>query len=398
MKAGNKFVLVCAGMIGVGILLSCAGYLMGGRVWGIGLGTAGICVNSPNLMHEGGNVITYVEETENLEAFHSMDITMEYGNVSVIPSDHYGIEYCVDSRYDFTPEVVNGCLVAKETDIARHYDQWVFWGIGSSSVLPGGQKDEYIKVYVPEEAEFTTVKVYADFGEVECSGIKADKLELDADFGDMSLSDMKGTETTLLAGGGKLELTGFAGETLTICNEFGDVNMENVESIKSVNVTMESGRLKAETMQTGELTVVQEFGDVILENVIVGGASDMRSESGGITLEQYETDSLIVNCDFGDVDGKEVAATTGNLTLESGACEIDWTKINTLTVESEFGDVKLTLPESVENYNFELETEFGDVRVDRADEGEHYHASVAGADSVAVYCESGSIHIKGASH
>lgn len=159
---------------------------------------------------------------------------------------------------------------------------------------------------------------------------------------------------------------------------------------------MESGRFKAETMQTGELTVVQEFGDVILENVIVAGASDMRSESGGITLEQYETDSLIVNCDFGDVDGKEVAATTGNFTLESGACEIDWTKINTLTVESEFGDVKLTLPESVENYNFELETEFGDVRVDRADEGEHYHASVAGTDSVVVYCESGSIHIKGA--
>lgn len=398
MKAGNKFVIVSAGMIGVGILLSCAGYLMGGRVWGIGLGTAGVRVNSPNLMHDGGKVITYVEETENLEAFHSMDIAMEYGNVSIIPSDHYGIEYCVDSRYDFTLEVVNGCLVAKETDIARYYDQWVFWGIGGSSVLPGGQKDEYIKVYVPEETEFTTVKVYADFGEVECSGIKADKLELDADFGDMSLSDMKGTETTLLAGGGKLELTGFAGETLTICNEFGDVNMENVESIKSVNVTMESGRLKAETMQTGELTVVQEFGDVILENVIVGGTSDMRSESGGITLEQYETDSLIVNCDFGDVDGKEVAATTGNLTLESGACEIDWTKINTLTVESEFGDVKLTLPESVENYNFELETEFGDVRVDRADEGEHYHASVAGADSVAVYCESGSIHIKGASH
>lgn len=396
MKAGNKFVIVSAGMIGVGILLSCAGYLMGGRVWGIGLGTAGVRVNSPNLMHDGGKVITYVEETENLEAFHSMDIAMEYGNVSIIPSDHYGIEYCVDSRYDFTPEVVNGCLVAKETDIARYYDQWVFWGIGGSSVLPGGQKDEYINVYVPEETEFTTVKVYADFGEVECSGIKADKLELDADFGDMSLSDMKGTETTLLAGGGKLELTGFAGETLTICNEFGDVNMENVESTKSVNVTMESGRLKAERMQTGELTVVQEFGDVILENVIVGGASDMRSESGGITLEQYETDSLIVNCDFGDVDGKEVAATTGNLTLESGACEIDWTKISTLTVESEFGDVKLTLPESVENYNFELETEFGDVRVDRADEGEHYHASVAGADSVAVYCESGSIHIKGA--
>ena len=396
MKAGNKFVIVSAGMIGVGILLSCAGYLMGGRVWGIGLGTAGVRVNSPNLMHDGGKVITYVEETENLEAFHSMDIAMEYGNVSIIPSDHYGIEYCVDSRYDFTPEVVNGCLVAKETDIARYYDQWVFWGIGGSSVLPGGQKDEYIKVYVPEETEFTTVKVYADFGEVECSGIKGDKLELDADFGDMSLSDMKGTETTLLAGGGKLELTGFAGETLTICNEFGDVNMENVESTKSVNVTMESGRLKAERMQTGELTVVQEFGDVILENVIVGGASDMRSESGGITLEQYETDSLIVNCDFGDVDGKEVAATTGNFTLESGACEIDWTKINTLTVESEFGDVKLTLPESVENYNFELETEFGDVRVDRADEGEHYHASVAGTDSVVVYCESGSIHIKGA--
>lgn len=398
MKAGNKFVIVCAGMIGVGVLLSGAGYLMGGRVWGIGFGTAGIRVNSPNLMHEGENVITYVEETENLEEFDSMDIAMEYGNVAIIPSDHYGIEYCVDSRYDFTPEVVNGCLTAKETDIERHYDEWVFWGIGSSGVLLGSQKDEYIKVYVPKEAEFTSVKVYTDYGEVECSGIKADNLELNTDFGDMSLSDMQGTEAALLAGSGKLELTGFAGETLVIRNEFGDVDMENVESAKSVNVTMESGRLKAEIMQTGALTVVQEFGDVILENVTVSGESNIKSESGGVTLEKYETDSLIVNCDFGDVDGKEVAATTGNLTLESGACEIDWTKIERLTVESEFGDVKLTLPELTEDYNLELETDFGDVRVDRADEGAHYHASVAGTDSVAVHCESGSIRIKGASH
>lgn len=397
MKKSNLFVMVCVGMISVGILFSGVGYLMGGRVWGIGIGATGILVNSPNLMHEGRNVITYVEETENLEEFDSMDIAMEYGNVSVIPSDHYGIEYCVDSRYGFTPEVVNGCLTAKEKDIVRNYDEWVIWGMGSGSVLSGSRKDEYIKVYVPKEAEFTSVKVYADCGEVECSGIKADKLELNTDFGDMSLSDMQGTETTLLAGSGKLELTGFAGETLVIQNEFGDVNMENVESTKSVNVTTESGRLKAETMQTGALTVVQEFGDVILKDVTVGGESDIKSESGAITLEKYETDSLILNSDFGDVDGEEVAAATGTLTLESGNCDVGWTKIKTLTVESDFGDVKLTLPELVENYNLELWTEFGDITVDRVDEGSHYHASVAGTDSITVECESGSIRIKGAS-
>lgn len=359
MKAGNKFVIVCAGMIGVGVLLSGAGYLMGGRVWGIGLGAAGIYVNSPNLAQEGENAVAYVKNVEKLEAFDSMDIVTEYGNVDIISSDHYGIEYCVDSRYDFAPEVVNGCLAAKQTNTAQNGGEWTFWGIGGSSVMFGGREDEYIKVYIPKEAALTSVKVYAEAGKVECRGIKADKLELDADFGNMSLYDVQGAETTLLAGSGRLEVDGFTGETLTI---------------------------------------VQEFGDVILENVIVGGKSDIKSESGGVTLEKYETDSLIVNCDFGDVDGKEVAATTGNLTLESGTCEIGWTKIKTLTVESDFGDVKLTLPELTENYNLELETDFGDVRVDRADEGAHYHASVTGTDSIAVHCESGSIRIKGVSY
>lgn len=399
MKRINKFAIVCTGIIGVGILLTGVGYAMGGRVLGMGLGSGGIQVVSPNIIDESGSAIHYIEKTEELASFDSMDISMDYGDIWIVPSDHYGIEYCVDERYGFAPEVTDGCLVAKEKPISYVSSGYVLWGAGNNGFMVNGNietKNQYIKIYVPADTQFKSIVVYNDLGDVTCEGIQTEKLDLDADFGNVTLSNITGNETTLQIGDGKLELSDYIGEELTIENDFGDVQLEAVESGERIDITMGSGDVEGKKLQTAELTVEQDFGEVLLEDSEITGKTNITSESGAVTLEQYVTDRLIIDSSFGDVEGDTVAATESTITLQSGKCEIVWTKINTLVIESDFGDVEVTLPEDTSTYKMDLETDFGKVCVDRKDMGENYHANTKGADSITLECSSGDIRVDGA--
>ena len=74
MFRSKKLSLVCCMMIVAGLLLSAAGYLLGGRVWGVGLNRGGVWVNSPNIEKRKG--CHYVKETKELEAFTGMKVIL----------------------------------------------------------------------------------------------------------------------------------------------------------------------------------------------------------------------------------------------------------------------------------------------------------------------------------
>lgn len=185
MRRPQKFLLVCCCMIGAGVFLSGIGYALGGRVWGISVGHEGIRVNTPNLAKE--STVGYLEETIELEQFTSMQISVDNSDLVIEPSDHYGVSYCVDSAYDFSAEVVNGCLKITEKYPDSYVNignmatsgNFVLFGIGNMQGVP--LKTGCVKVYVPADAAFDLVKLASDSSEVSGSGIRAEKFELQAD-------------------------------------------------------------------------------------------------------------------------------------------------------------------------------------------------------------------------
>lgn len=356
MRNTQKFALICCCMIGAGVLLSGVGYAMGGRVWGIGVGSEGLRVNTPNV--SGKSVLSYVEETKELEEFSSMDIELDFGELTIEPSDHFGISYCVESEYDFSVEVSDGCLTITEkypssfgsmgNDVSGNF---VVFGVGN---IGTSGRNEYVKIYVPADAGFDKVKLSSDYGAVTAGDLSAKELEIHADFGDVNLERVDSEMATITLGGGNLELRDFAD---------GDLNIEN------------------------------DFGETILENVTAGDVK-ITMESGDMDLTNLSAKNLQVTSEFGNVEGKKVNAGEGNFSLESGSCDLTELSIANLEITSEFGDVKLGITDPVVTYALDLATDFGTVEINRRDMGVGYKSLEARSSSMVVRCDSGDITIR----
>lgn len=397
MRNTGKFIRVCSCMIGAGVILSGIGYALGGRVWGISVGHNGIEVNTPNIT--GENIRSYLEETKELEQFTSMQVLLDYGDFVIEPSDHYGVSYCVDAAYDFSAEVVDGCLkiTEKYPDSIMNIGnatggKVVFFGIGRGQIGPS--KSEYVKVYVPADTSFDLVKIESGSGKVLGSDVRAEEFELKADYGNVSLEGLESQNAVIALESGNLELTDFSDGNLTIENDYGKAVLKNVAA-SGIAVSMESGNFESTGLQGDSLLVMQEYGAVKLEYTMIGGAAEINSESGDIELTYMGSETLKLVSAYGNVRGDAVSTGEGNFMLESGDCVMDAFSIGNLELTSDYGNVKLSLTRPVEDYTWKLLSDYGLVKINGEDMGTSYKSLESQENLISVKCESGDITVKG---
>lgn len=397
MRRPQKFLLVCCCMIGAGVFLSGIGYALGGRVWGISVGHEGIRVNTPNLAKE--STVGYLEETIELEQFTSMQISVDNSDLVIEPSDHYGVSYCVDSAYDFSAEVVNGCLKITEKYPDSYVNignmatsgNFVLFGIGNMQGVP--LKTGCVKVYVPADAAFDLVKLASDSSEVSGSGIRAEKFELQADYGNVRLEGLESENAVIVQESGNLELTDFSDGSLSIENGYGKAVLKNVKA-SDLAVTMESGDFESEGLQGESLLIKQAFGAVKLQDVRIAGAAEISNESGDIRLTNMVSKTLVLESDFGNIRGDAVSTEDGNFVLESGDCVMEELDIENLEIASDYGKVELEVMQPVESYVLRLATEYGRVKINGEDMGETYKSLDTQGRKLSVRCESGDITVQ----
>lgn len=390
MFRSKKLALICVLMIAAGLMLSAVGYLLGGRVWGIGLNQSGIWVNSPNIT--GGEGYHYVKETKELEAFTGIDADVDFGDLIIEPSDHYGISYNVpeDCRFDVTVEEGVLKVIKRNREVLGIQNNFVAMGSG---IAENRRENAYVKISIPAGLEFDTVRLVNECGEVTAAEFWAESLTVEAYFGNVELKQVSGGLAQIFLESGKLTLTGATQDSLTIRNQFGTAALSDISAQTSA-ITMESGDFLAETSDLGKLVLVQGFGAVRLTDVSLADTS-ITSESGKIRLDGVTAGELEVKSMFGDVDGERVTARSGSMEVESGTCTLRTLDIPVLAIESDYGDVKLELTGAAEEYTFDLATEFGDVEVDRRGMGSTYRSLETHEKSLTVFCESGSIRISG---
>ncbi len=390
MFRSKKLALICVLMIVTGLMLSAVGYLLGGRVWGIGLNQSGIWVNSPNIT--GGEGCHYVKETKELDAFTGIDADIDFGDLIIELSDHYGISYNVpeDCRFDVTVEDGVLKVVKKNREGLGIQNNYVAMG---SSIMGNRRENAYVKISIPAGLEFDTVRLVNECGAVTAAEFWAKSLTVEADFGNVELKQVSGGAAQIFLESGKLTLTGAAQDSLAIRNQFGAAVLSDV-SAQTAEITMESGDFLAEASDLGELVLVQGFGEVRLADVSLADTS-ITNESGMIRFDDVTAGELEVKSSFGDVDGERVTARSGSMEVESGTCTLRALDIPVLAIESDFGDVNLELIGAAEEYTYDLATEFGNVEVDRRGMGSTYRSLETHKKSLTVSCESGSIRISG---
>ena len=345
MKNKKKWLIISAALILTGVVVAGIGIAMGG-VPGFSIGRGGqILTPSQYVMHE-------LEKTP-LDSFENLDAVMHFGDVELIPSDGYYLEYriCTDEQGP-SYEVKNGTLTFLPQKSQGRNGISFFFNTGWNHSTNHTGSD-YVRIYLPEDEYLNRLEVECGKGDVKISGIQADSVSVETDFGNTEISDIK------------------AG---------------------AAEVTCSNGRIEIDTVEYDSLKVTDDFGNVSISGAR-GDESTVQMSNGELTLKNIESTTLRLEQDFSDTDGSKL--TVGELTHTGSNGDIELTELDTKSVDisNDFGDIDLAFTGEEKEYGMDLSCDFGTVRLNGDNRSGSLEKDSAGANKIKARCSNGNITV-----
>ena len=272
----SKNTLLAMTMIAFGILLAVVGYFSGGR-W--------LLIKDEDGLHVPGNN-TLVNQSHDLDAFTSINIVNDYGDISIIANDsNYKLEANVLEQQDVTYHIENGTLTIEAKAKKKNRMQFGFASFSSPS----------IKLYVPADKKLDMIVIDSKFGDTALQGLHYQQLNLIQDYGDITF-----TNTT--------------GEKTEVAQDFGDLTLQQYSS-NGINIESKHGDINIDGTLNGQTTITSSFGDATLHlqnkqsdigyalNTSFGDVSINDEEQSGTVTQLNKGDhQLNVSLSHGDLD------------------------------------------------------------------------------------------------
>lgn len=345
MKNKKRWLIISAALILTGLVVTGIGIVMGG-VPGFSIGRGGqILTPAQYVMHE-------LEKTP-LESFENLDAVMYFGDVEVIPSDGYYLEYrvCTDEQGP-SYEIKNNTLTfLPQKSQGRNSVSFFFnTGWNHSSNHTGS---DYVRIYLPEDVYLKMLDIRCGNGDVKVSSIQADTVSIETDFGDTVISDMKAGEADVVCSNGRIEIDSVAYETLNVTDDFGNVSISDAQ----------------------------------------GNETAVQMSNGGLTLKNIESTVLRTELDFGNTAGSKLKIGELTHTGSNGNLELTELDVRSLDISNDFGNIDLALTEDEKEYGMDLSCDFGTVRLNGADRSDSLEKESAGVNKIQARCSNGNITV-----
>lgn len=223
------------------------------------------------------------------------------------------------------------------------------------------------------------VEARVDFGSIQLKGLRASTTassqngslvarDIQAGGGDIRLSSehgtveaegLAGTKIGLMSRGGQLDARDLkASESLAIESEFGSMDVANFVA-EGMTATARSGAMQLREGQVAKtLEIEGGFGEIELDRVAAGRYA-IRSETGSVGVFGA-SGPLAIEIEFGDLRIEAAEAVELDLVTRKGSVDFEGSLKSGVAhrVESEFGDIQLSLPADAD-LDIRLETEFG---------------------------------------
>lgn len=281
MKSKNRIWLISFGCIGIGIVLLAAGMMLGGRP-GFYIDRTGIHSQYSNLSDA-----PHMQKKVKLDEFSSIDIDLNYADIKIEPSDGYYIEYQLDGADpEPTLEVKNGKLRFKESSAGGFFigglNFFTFSGFSRNDY------NYYVKLYVPADKHFSTVKLVSDDGMISTGDISAESMDITDDYGQVSIGSFKGKELSINMDDGRLRIQNLNADTALISNDYGECEIENM-AVRSLEARLDDGDFKVLKGHAANLDINNEYGDVTLgmSEKLDAYDLDLETEYGHIEVQGY---------------------------------------------------------------------------------------------------------------
>jgi DUF4097 and DUF4098 domain-containing protein YvlB len=284
----------------------------------------------------------------------SIEIINRFGNVEVIPADTDRIVVDVDKTV----------IAANQAEAAGIQNELMYSIVQDDNrfrVISNFNRDNNRRgrrfktsliVKVPKRS---SVVVNNRNGSVDISGLTGDQ-NITNSFGNVSLSRIAGA-VTISNRNDTVKVEEIQGAT-TISNEFGNIEARSV--VGALELRHRNGNIQVETVK-GDAKVYSSFGSVDVRDI--QGSLEVSARNTSVEVSGVENDVNVDNqFQSVEIDGVKGGTTVNN---RNGNVEIryDQPPTKNIRVDSQFGDVTLTLPSS-SAFSIDARTRFSPVSSD----------------------------------
>lgn len=308
MKNRIKIWWISLGCVGAGLILIIAGLILGGH--------PGFYINMNGIHTYHQSEKPYVQEKKRLDEFDSMDISVNYADLQIIPSDGYYIEYRLEgSDSKPTVQVDDQKLTFKEGD-SMVISGFNFLAFGGFSVSGGNY---YVKLYVPRDQYFTYVNLKNSDGSIEVGDIRGESMAVNNSYGNIKIGSFQGGRFEAHLSDGNLHMETLDSDSAKLKNSYGDCKLGTIKGF-DINVKMSDGNFQADQVDVTSFEAANDLGNVKirLAEDMKDYDFDLKTELGSIKLagddqiikdddrNQYHTDygaknKITVACADGDI-------------------------------------------------------------------------------------------------
>ena len=272
------------------IKISLITLLIGAVLFGTGIAIRGFKPfavffdNGKIQIDEGSNNNITLDKTE-VDSFTYIDVSINVGDINIIPSDKYAVEYSLDAD-KVNYKVENDTL-------------FVITDKKNKSGLSFMNSPEcYLNIYVPSDADFNDVSLMLNVGDTNVDSIKATSFDISSDVGDITISKCSASNSaTIHASTGDINVTGGEYSILDIDSDTGDVTC-NLKSISScLKIASAVGDVEATLPEgTYNIDLSTDVGDININGKSTGdGVGKSYKENGNGPV-------INIKSDVGDID------------------------------------------------------------------------------------------------
>lgn len=208
------------------------------------------------------------------EEFKNISVLADTADIVFLPAEDAttSITCYEPANAKHSVNVENDTLTIKLVDTRKWYE---YIGIYTSAPK--------ITVNLPR-AEYASLFVKVDTGDVKLEDISAEKVDIESDTGDVILK--------------KLAVTG----EISVENDTGDVKMENVVTTGSILIESDTGDVHFKGCDAANLKIETDTGDVI-GNLLTDKVFIVETDTGDVEVPKTVTGGRCeINTDTGDIE------------------------------------------------------------------------------------------------
>lgn len=286
------------------------------------------------------------EKTEELAEFTAMELDLTYGPVEIIRGDNYSIAF---KNYieEFIPsyQVEDGLLKAVDPS-----SNFLNLQINTSFTT-----ENRTIVTVPQDAEITDITLQTDGGTVAISDFTLNNLNIVSSYDDAVLTNIDCANLTFEG-----DWTGLELNTVSA----GQANISGIETLKTNDlhgdvwtIATEDGTASLNAAEIGDLSIASDYGDIEV-NGFSGSKLSLKGNDGDMQIADSTIEAAVINNEYGAVKISNSETKALQITSDGGI-NLSGTFLGTTEVNTDYGDIKMSVNGKETDYGYSLKSEYG---------------------------------------